>query len=141
MKPGHRKAGCRGGQAARGVVRAVTVVRLWPAVCLVAAATTLALPSTSSAFPPPSAHKSGVPPDRGSAENARASSGVTLGIASLYKVTVPPGTWVPIALSVANDGAANLRGEIVVRAPAAQEGLSTPGCLSNGPFHVHVHQL
>ena len=72
-------------------------------------------------------------PATSSPGTTRPSSGVTLRLSSPYKVTVPPGTWVPLSVSVADRGAADVNGQIVVQAPAAQVGLSTPGCLSNGP--------
>jgi hypothetical protein len=54
-------------------------------------------------------------------------------MSSLYTVSVPPGTWVPVSLSVTNREASGVDGAIVVDAPALEAGLSTPGCLSNGP--------
>ena len=130
---GHRITGYRGGRPARLVVRALAAARARAAVGLMAAAITLALPSTTDASPSPPAPKAQTSvPAPGTATN-RHVPGVTLAIASTYKVTVPPGTWVPVTLSVANRGSSDVRGEIVVQAPAAQQGLSTPGCLSNGP--------
>ena len=106
--------------------------RAWAAVGLIAAAIALALPSTTGASPPPAPKAQRSVAAAAMATNRRAP-GVTLAIASSYKVTVPPGTWVPVTLSVANRGTSNVPGEIVVQAPATQPGLSTPGCLSNGP--------
>ena len=130
---GHGTTGYRRGRPARLVARALAAARAWAAAGLMAAAITLALPSTTDASPsPPAPMAQTSVPAPGTATN-RHVPGVTLAIASTYKVTVPPGTWVPVTLSVANRGTSDVRGEIVVQAPAAQQGLSTPGCLSNGP--------
>jgi hypothetical protein len=129
---GHRTAGDREGRAARAVVRVVAAVRPISAICAAIAVSTLALPSTSGASPAPSAQQATGRPNA-SATDGRSGPRLTLAISTQYQVTVPPGTWVPVTLSVTNRGPANLHGEIVVQAPAVQEGLSTPGCLANGP--------
>jgi hypothetical protein len=100
------------------------------AACLVALVA-LAPPSRSSAAPLQRTQPSALAA-RLSA-GARHSAALTLAIASLYKVTVPPGTWVPLNVSVTNRGAADVEADLVVQAPAAQPGQSTPGCVSNGP--------
>lgn len=57
---------------------------------------------------------------------------VSLRISSLYGVSVAPGSWVPVEISVGNDGASNLAGELVVTSPV--QGLSggVPYCFSSG---------
>jgi hypothetical protein len=119
MSLGRRPAASRGRRAARAMAGPLLVLPL------AVAGITLALPSSSSAQVGARATSS--------PKSARASLGVTLKLSSPYQVTVPPGTWVPINVSVADRGAADVHGQIVVQAPAAQVGLSTPGCLSNGP--------
>jgi hypothetical protein len=149
VKIGHTKAGYLRGPAAAAWGRTVARAWRWPAICLVAVVTVLAVPSTSGAVPLRSARTANgpaawtadelpartadVPASGVPAKPDRRASELTLSIISQYRVTVPPGTWVPVTLSVANDGASDVQGKIVVRAPAAQEGLSTPGCLANGP--------
>ncbi|HTT90720.1 MAG TPA: hypothetical protein VMF65_14300 [Acidimicrobiales bacterium] len=121
-------AGHRRKRAARAVARlAIRLVPIWLGIALV----TLVTFATGDAAPLPGAQERAAV--AAAAKSGRPEPGVTLAVSSLYTVSVPPGTWVPLSVSVTNRGASEVDGNIVVAAPAAQAGLSTPGCLSNGP--------
>ncbi|HXW81251.1 MAG TPA: hypothetical protein VEJ84_17245 [Acidimicrobiales bacterium] len=70
------------------------------------------------------------------AGGARSSAEVTIALSSLYGVSVPPGSWVPVAVSVANKGPTDWSGNIVLTSSngvTAGSGPTTSGCFANGP--------
>jgi hypothetical protein len=71
---------------------------------------------------------------------ARASGGVadvTVALSSLYTVSVPPGNWVPVAVTVANKGLTDLDGSLVFtsadQGATPASGPTVGGCFANGP--------
>jgi hypothetical protein len=146
VKLGHRKAGFLRRQAARVRGRSVAGASARSVLCLagVTAAgvmASLAVPSAGGAVPLGPGRTAEAPATRtvevlatsAPARHDRPASGVSLSITSQYRVTVPPGTWVPVTLSATNGGASDVQGNVLVQAPVTQEGLATAGCLSNGP--------
>jgi hypothetical protein len=72
------------------------------------------------------------------AATARGTSSVSIAVSTLYGVSVPTGSWVPVVLSVANRGTSDLQGQIVLNSadhgpfPTALAS-SIGGCFANGP--------
>ncbi|MGH9106087.1 MAG: hypothetical protein ACRDZX_09655 [Acidimicrobiales bacterium] len=57
---------------------------------------------------------------------------VSLGLSSLYSVSVAPGSWVPVVVSVSDRGGSELRGDLVVRAPVSQVVQPSQACYKSG---------
>jgi hypothetical protein len=55
-----------------------------------------------------------------------------VGVSSLYSVSVPPGSWAPLNISVTNRGGSNLQGELLVTSPVPQLSGGVPYCYSAG---------
>ena len=72
-------------------------------------------------------------PVQRAAGSVRQSRPVTIVASSLDKVTVPPGSWVPLSVSVANKGPADVKGQIVLTANDAAATSAAGGCFANGP--------
>ena len=58
---------------------------------------------------------------------------MTIVASSLDKVTVPPGSWVPLSVSVANKGPTDVEGQIVLTSNDAAATSAAGGCFANGP--------
>ena len=104
--PQDRRAGTtgyRGGRPARLVARALAAARAWAAAGLMVAAITLALPSTTDASPGRGTDGADIAYRPRHAPRPSCPGGDPR-LSSPYKVTVPPGTWVPVTVSVANRG-------------------------------------
>ena len=72
-------------------------------------------------------------PVQRAARSIRQSRPVTIVASSLDKVTVPPGSWVPLSVSVANKGPTDVEGQIVLTSNDAAATSAAGGCFANGP--------
>ena len=59
-------------------------------------------------------------------------TGVLLRISSLYNVSVAPGSWAPVRISVTNLQGSNVAGEVVLSAPVPELSGGVPYCFSSG---------
>ena len=60
---------------------------------------------------------------------------VSIVVANIYDITVPAGTWVPLAISVTNRQTSDIEGEIVLSVPASPFA-TQQNCYSNGASFV-----
>lgn len=57
---------------------------------------------------------------------------VYMRVSSLYGVSVAPGSWVPVEITITNNGGGNLAGELVVTSPVPQLSNGVPYCFTSG---------
>ncbi len=62
---------------------------------------------------------------------AAAARGVAISVSDIYDITVAPGTWVPLAISVTDTRPADFDGQLVVSVPVSQVSAGQ-GCFSVG---------
>ena len=106
------------------------LLRFTGGALLVVAGSALAADSASAQTPGQSRFAA---PVQGTTSTPRHSRAVTIAASSLDNVTVPPGSWVPLSVSIANKGATDVDGQIVLTSNDAAATNAAGGCFANGP--------